>query len=119
MAEDHDNAISRVDDLIATLHLNSICYVVQAREHRATTAAIYASSPWKLAREEGLVQYDRSSVHEPYLTSHESCTLDYLTGRLPKGYIATIEIDCHRCQISVWKFEYPDIMTRQPLCEAL
>ena len=31
MAGEHRDAISRVDDLIATVHYNSICYVVQAR----------------------------------------------------------------------------------------
>ncbi|KAF8546871.1 hypothetical protein OG21DRAFT_1027557 [Imleria badia] len=30
IAGEHRDAISRVDDLIATVHLNSICYVVQA-----------------------------------------------------------------------------------------
>jgi hypothetical protein len=41
MAGDHDDAISRVDDLAATLHLNSICYVVQAREQRARSHGEY------------------------------------------------------------------------------
>ena len=31
MAGEHDDALARVGDLIATVHLNSICYVVQAR----------------------------------------------------------------------------------------
>ena len=31
MAGERRDAISRVDDLIATVHYNSICYVVQAR----------------------------------------------------------------------------------------
>ena len=30
MAGEHDDAISRVDDLIDTVHFNSVCYVVQA-----------------------------------------------------------------------------------------
>ena len=33
MAGEHRDAISRVDDLITTIPLNSICYVVQARAH--------------------------------------------------------------------------------------
>ena len=33
MAGEHRDAISRVDDLIATITVNSICYVVQARAH--------------------------------------------------------------------------------------
>ena len=31
MAGEHRDAISRVDDLNAAVHFNSICYVVQAR----------------------------------------------------------------------------------------
>ena len=33
MAGEYRDAISRVDDLIATVHHNSICYVVQVRGH--------------------------------------------------------------------------------------
>ena len=33
MAGEHDDAISRVGDLIDTMQFNSICYVVQARAH--------------------------------------------------------------------------------------
>ena len=35
MAGEHRDAISRIDDLAATVHFNSICYVVQARTHAA------------------------------------------------------------------------------------
>ena len=31
MAGEHNNVISRIGDLIANVHFNSICYVVQAR----------------------------------------------------------------------------------------
>jgi hypothetical protein len=31
MAGEHDEGVARVGDLIATVHLNSICYIVQAR----------------------------------------------------------------------------------------
>lgn len=34
---EHRGAIPRVDDLIATLQLNSMCYVIQAHAQRATT----------------------------------------------------------------------------------
>ena len=37
MAGEHRDAISRLDSLIATVHLNSICYVVQARIPYTTT----------------------------------------------------------------------------------
>ena len=101
MAGDYDDAISRVDDLIATLHLNSICYVVQARGQRATTrriplkfpSGIYVSSPWKLAHEEWQLQGCDTIVRartSPTATPHESSALDDLTGKLPKVYIANV-----------------------------
>jgi hypothetical protein len=31
MAGEQDDAMSRIDDLIDTVQLNSICYVIQAR----------------------------------------------------------------------------------------
>ena len=40
MAGEHDDAISRVDDVIAMVRDNSICYVVQARAQRANTRRI-------------------------------------------------------------------------------
>ena len=40
MAGDHLDAIARVDDLIATVHFNSICYVVQARIQRPRASNI-------------------------------------------------------------------------------
>ena len=39
MAGAHRDAFSRLDDLIATVPLNSICYVVQARRHTLYHAA--------------------------------------------------------------------------------
>ena len=76
MAGEHDDAISRVGDLIATLQLNSICYVVQAREQRATTTNITTdissrhicvfsleTRAWRVAITK--VQYNRLSVQEP------------------------------------------------------
>ena len=61
MAGEHDDAISRIDDLIDTVQFNPICYVVQARAYHAIIqriplltflTGIYASSPWKLAHGE-------------------------------------------------------------------
>ncbi|KAF8555028.1 hypothetical protein OG21DRAFT_963279 [Imleria badia] len=55
IAGEHRDAISRVDDLIAIVHFNSICYVVQACARPAKTSplkfavGIYVSSHWKLA----------------------------------------------------------------------
>ena len=63
MAGEHDDAISRVDDLIDLVRfkLDSTCHVVQARACRATTrrmspltflAGVHVSSPRKLAHRE-------------------------------------------------------------------
>jgi hypothetical protein len=58
MAGEHDDAVSRVGDLIDTVPLDSIRYVVQARAQRATIrrispltflTGVHVSSPWKLA----------------------------------------------------------------------
>jgi hypothetical protein len=76
MAGEHRDAISRVDDLIATVHLNSICYVVQARAQRATIRRI---SPLnflqaymylllgnsQMETSDFRLRYSRSSMHEP------------------------------------------------------
>ena len=43
MAGEHLDAISRVDDLIATVPFNSICYVVQARAHALPRGKCYHS----------------------------------------------------------------------------
>ena len=42
-AGEHDDAISRLDDVIATVQFNSICYVVQARPH----ALLYNRHPYQ------------------------------------------------------------------------
>ena len=61
IAGEHRDAISRVDDLIATVNFNSICYVVQARILHAATrrtwqltflGGIYVSFPRKHSDEE-------------------------------------------------------------------
>ncbi|KAF8132400.1 hypothetical protein EV363DRAFT_1106545, partial [Boletus edulis] len=50
MAGEHPDAISRLDDLIATTRSNSLCYTVQARARHATTRPIsQLTSSWKLA----------------------------------------------------------------------
>ena len=61
MAGEYDDAISRIDDLMRTVQLDSICYVVQACAYHTTTqrtspltylTGIYSSSPRKLAHGE-------------------------------------------------------------------
>ena len=76
MAREHRNAISCMDDLIAAVHFNSICYVVQASAGRAArrrispltfSEGIHVSSRWKFTHgEQRLRGYDTvvSSVHE-------------------------------------------------------
>ena len=100
MTGEHDDAISRVDDLIDTVPFNSICYVVQARAECATQiilpltflAGVHASSPWKLAHGESRLCGCDTIVRactSPNATPLESRTLGGLTGELPIGYIAT------------------------------
>ena len=40
MAGDHLDAIARIDDLIDTVHFNSICYIIQARVQRPRASNI-------------------------------------------------------------------------------
>ena len=99
MAGEHREAISRVDDLIATVSLNSICYVVQARTHASTTrgislltfpAGIYVSSPRKLAhgaqRLRGCNTIVRACTN-PNATRWGPTALGALIGKLPNGSI--------------------------------
>ncbi|KAF8123182.1 hypothetical protein EV363DRAFT_1587463 [Boletus edulis] len=113
MAGEHRDAISRVDDLIATVHFNSICYAVQARAQRATCVeittdipeGIYVSSPWEPADgAQRLPWCDtvvrmRSSTNTALLGS---TALDYLAG-----------------EMTGWEFNDFDFRSRQRLCEAL
>ncbi|KAF8546581.1 hypothetical protein OG21DRAFT_1102783 [Imleria badia] len=94
MAGEHRDAISRVDDLIATVHLNSICYIVQAymylllgntqMERNDITAAIQS------------FEHGRAQIRH-----HTSLTLSVVS------------------LISGWKFEDLGITIRQRQCEAL
>ena len=61
MAGEHEDAISRVDDIIDTVPFDSICHVVQVRAQHATTqrislliflTGVHVSSPWNLAHGE-------------------------------------------------------------------
>ena len=75
MAGEHRDAISRVDDLIATVPFNSIGYVVKARAQAYDVANITTDissrhicifsleiRTWSAATTS--VQYNRSSMHE-------------------------------------------------------
>jgi hypothetical protein len=99
MAGEHNDAISRVGDLIvANMPFNSICCVVQARASRATScrisplifpAGIHVSSCWELAHG-GQQLRGRDSIvrtcRSPNTTSHESTALGGVTGKLSNGY---------------------------------
>ena len=59
LAEEHRNAMTQMDDLIATVPFPSTCYVVQARAHQPTTRpgsrltspkGLYVSYPGEYAR---------------------------------------------------------------------
>ena len=76
MAGEHRDAISRVDDIIDTVHLNSICYVVQVCARHPNTLQCIDDIPgrhictfswetriWRPVTTR--VQYSRSSMHEP------------------------------------------------------
>ncbi|KAF8546584.1 hypothetical protein OG21DRAFT_1491063 [Imleria badia] len=93
MAGEHDDAISRIDDLINTVHFNSICYVVQARVH--------VPSPWKLAHGEWRLRECDTIVGacaSPNTIPYESSSLGGLSG---------------------WKFDDLDFTIHQRRCEAL
>ena len=99
MAGDHLDAIARIDDLIAMMHFNSICYIVQARVQRPRVSNIATdtfSSPtcifsseihaWRTTTMR--VQYSHSWTHEP--DYEYSRVKHYLWSRwqVPHGRIA-------------------------------
>ena len=83
MAGEHNDAISRLDDLIATVHMNSICHVVQAcvsSIYHTANVTTYVSSrriciypletcTWRAATTR--VQSNHLSVHEPKCVTTE------------------------------------------------
>ena len=90
MAGEHDDAISRVDDLIHEVPFVSICYVVQVCAESAIKSpltwltGIHASSSWKIAYGEQRLHECSGIFHEgtrPNTTSRESSTLDDLTSK--------------------------------------
>ncbi|KAF8548526.1 hypothetical protein OG21DRAFT_750343 [Imleria badia] len=94
MAGEHDDAISRVEDLIATLYSNSICYVVQAYMHFLLGNALMESGDY-----EGAIQSFNDAGEKPRHHSNQALSLVSL--------------------ISGWKFDDLDIMIRLHHCEAL
>ncbi|KAF8435996.1 hypothetical protein L210DRAFT_3549787 [Boletus edulis BED1] len=97
MAGEHPDAISRVDDLIATVSFNSTCYVVQFQ--KAYMYLLLGNSQMECGDHDGAIQsFERARAQKR----------DYL--RLPLFAISLI---------TGWKFDNLDITVRQRLCEAL
>ncbi|KAF8436056.1 hypothetical protein L210DRAFT_3550116 [Boletus edulis BED1] len=94
MAEEHIDAISRVDDLIATVSFNSICYVVQAYMY-----LLLGNSQMECGDHDGAIQsFERAQAQ----------MRDYLG---PPLFAISL--------ITGWKFDNLGITIRQRLCEAL
>ncbi|KAF8139668.1 WD40-repeat-containing domain protein [Boletus edulis] len=94
MAGEHLDAISRVDDLIDTLHLNSTCYVVQAYMH-----LLHGKSLMRNRSYQDAVKSFKDARNK--LQHHTSQTLSVVS------------------LISGWKFDELDITLQQCLCKAL
>ncbi|KAF8546186.1 WD40 repeat-like protein, partial [Imleria badia] len=94
IAGEHRDAISRVDDLIATVHLNSICYVVQAYMYFLLGNSQMERSEFTAAIQS--FQHGRAQMRH-----HTSRTL----------FVVSL--------ISGWKFDDLGITIRQRLCEAM
>ncbi|KAF8417750.1 hypothetical protein L210DRAFT_3580341, partial [Boletus edulis BED1] len=94
MAGEHPDAISRVDDLIATVSFNSICYVVQAYMY-----LLLGNSQMECGDHDGAIQsFERAQAQ----------MRDYLG---PPLFAILL--------ITGWKFDNLGITIRQRLCEAL
>ncbi|KAF8122511.1 hypothetical protein EV363DRAFT_1360163, partial [Boletus edulis] len=94
MAGEHLDAISRVDDLIATVSFNSICYMVQAYMYLLLGNSQMESNDYEAAIQsfECARAQIRDHVGRPFFV------ISLITG---------------------WKFDNLDITIRQHLCEAL
>lgn len=98
MAGEHDDALSRVGDLIATVQLNSICCIVQARTYRTAAwwispltflTGIYVPSPWQHAYEEQQLWTCDKRIRErtcPNAILRGASPFRYLIGKLLNDY---------------------------------
>ena len=100
MAGEHDDAISRVDDLMDTVRLNSVCYVVQACIFHSPTlqvpltlvAGIHASPRGELTHGELQLRGCYTIIQtcaESTATPCESNTFCDLTGKPPNSGIVS------------------------------
>ncbi|KAF8548704.1 hypothetical protein OG21DRAFT_699988 [Imleria badia] len=87
MAGEERNALSRVDDLIATVHFNSICYVVQAYMYLLLGNSCMETSNFKAA-----IQSFKYALAQ--MRHHTSRTLFMvsLVSKLPNSYDFTVSI---------------------------
>ena len=131
MAREHNDAISLLDDLIATVALNSPYYTVKVRGSRAITrrisplifaAGIYISPTWKLEYEVQQLRGCHSTLEHARIEMGCHTTRPLLVASLVSFLTAMaphIDIAHLLGQISGWKFDDLGITIRQRLCEAL
>ncbi|KAF8548773.1 hypothetical protein OG21DRAFT_1489089 [Imleria badia] len=94
MTGEHQDAISRVDDLIAAVLFSSICYVVQAYMY-----LLLGNSQMETSDYEGAIQsFEHALAKMRHQTSRPLFVVSLISG---------------------WKFDDLDIMIRRRLCEAL
>ncbi|KAF8554675.1 hypothetical protein OG21DRAFT_1508679 [Imleria badia] len=94
MAGEHRDAISRVDDLIATVHLNSICYVVQAYMYHLLGNLQMETSNYEVA----IRSFERAGAQMRSYAGPDLSAISLISG---------------------WKFDGLDITVQQYLCDAL
>ncbi|KAF8553290.1 hypothetical protein OG21DRAFT_1267989 [Imleria badia] len=94
VAGEHVDAVSRVGDLIATVHFKSICYVVQAYMYLRLGNTRMENSDYA-----GAIRFfERARPQMQYHQAHRLLTITLISG---------------------WKFDGLDMMIGQRLCEAL
>ena len=131
MAGEHPDAISRVDNLIATIPLNSTCYVVQARAHALPCSEYYHShfqqaymylllgnSHMGRSNYESAIQsFGRARAQMRCYGGGPLLVLSLVSPLV--AVLQRIEIAHRLCQISGWNFDNLHVTIRQRLCEAL
>ncbi|KAF8123581.1 hypothetical protein EV363DRAFT_1356177 [Boletus edulis] len=94
MAGDHIDAISRLDDLVATIHFNSVCYTVQGYMYLLLGDSQMESGDYERA----IQSFERARAQMPHDIGQPLFAISLVTG---------------------WKFDILDVMIQQRLCEAL
>ncbi|KAF8129771.1 hypothetical protein EV363DRAFT_1336453 [Boletus edulis] len=94
MAGDHIDAISRLDDLIATIRFNSVCYTVQSYMYLLLGSSQMERGDYERA----IHSFERARAQMPDDVGQTLFAISLITG---------------------WKFNNLDIKIQQHLCEAL